>query len=48
MRCDARIAKFESKFLKDRQAGLQYWLRTVLLHEQMGSNEIVKRWVLAK
>ena len=41
------IAKFESKFLKDRQAGLQYWLRTVLLHDQMGSSEIARKWVLA-
>lgn len=42
------IAKFDPTFLRKRQARLQYWLRTVLLHDQMGSSPMAREWVLAK
>lgn len=40
------LAKFEPKFLDDRQSRLQYWLRTVLLHPDLGDCEVCRNWVL--
>lgn len=40
------FSRFEPTFLAKRQGRLDFWLRTVLLHSEMGSNEVVKKWVL--
>lgn len=44
-------AKFSPKFLGDRQPRLQRFLRTVVLHPQMGAgggNSPIYRWITSK
>jgi hypothetical protein len=44
-------AKFSPEFLEDRRPRLQRFLRTVMLHPEMGiggEESVVGRWVLKK
>lgn len=40
------LARFRSAFLDRRRRLLQYWLANVLLHPEIGGNEVVKKWVI--
>lgn len=45
------IAKFSQKFLEDRQVRLQRFLRTVMLHPEMGKGgerSVVGAWILGE
>ncbi|KAJ1816381.1 hypothetical protein LPJ75_002042, partial [Coemansia sp. RSA 2598] len=39
------FGKFEDKFLKKRESGLQFFLAYVMLHPVIGCSSIIKRWL---
>ncbi|KAJ2742432.1 hypothetical protein GGI20_004487 [Coemansia sp. BCRC 34301] len=39
------FGKFEDKFLKERESGLQFFLAYVMLHPAIGSSSIIKQWL---
>ena len=46
--CADSAAKFSSKFLEDRQPRLQRFLRTVMLHPEMGRggpDSVLAQWI---
>jgi hypothetical protein len=42
----AHLAKFEPTYLGKRQVKLQFWLKSVLLHPELGAHEAVRRFVV--
>ncbi|GHJ84078.1 hypothetical protein NliqN6_0480 [Naganishia liquefaciens] len=41
-----RLSKFEPTYLGKRQVKLQFWLKSVLLHPNLGAHEAVRRFVV--
>ncbi|KAJ2326200.1 hypothetical protein GGI00_004817, partial [Coemansia sp. RSA 2681] len=39
------FGKFEDKFLKERESGLQFFLAYVMLHPVIGRSSIIKQWL---
>ncbi|KAH6901578.1 Phox homologous domain-containing protein [Coprinopsis sp. MPI-PUGE-AT-0042] len=43
----AAFARFRPAFLDRRRQHLQFWLARVVLHPEIGQNDVVKKWIMA-